>query len=179
MAQRDDVLVWIDLEMTGLDPEACRIIELAMILTDRDLNELAPPLEIVVWQPDSNLESMPPFVREMHTSSGLLDKVRQSRIDTADAERQVMGVLTQIASYRTAHLAGNSVWQDNRFMRRYMPAVSNYLHYRIIDVSTVKELAGWWNNVRYSKANGAKHTALFDIEQSIEELRFYREKVMS
>jgi oligoribonuclease len=178
VAQRDDILVWIDLEMTGLDPKTCRIIELAMILTDREFQMIANPLEIAIWQPESVLDGMSPFVRAMHTRSGLIDKVRQSQVDEVGAQTQTMGVLTEICRYRTALLAGNSVWQDARFLRNYMPAITDYLHYRIIDVSGIKELAGCWYGVRYEKPPGAKHTAMFDIQQSIAELKFYRDKVM-
>lgn len=178
MTQRDDVLVWVDLEMTGLDPKTCAIVQVALILTDRDLNELAKPVELTIWQPESVLETMSPFVREMHTKSGLLQQIRKSEVDLQDAERQVMEILTPIAAYRTGRLSGNSVWQDRRFLLEYMPAFDSYLHYRIVDVSTIKELASSWYNAYYEKPKGAKHTALFDTEQSIAELKFYRDKVM-
>lgn len=174
MAQRDDVLAWIDLEMTGLDPDTCVIVQLAMILTDRELNTLAPPLELTIWAPEPDLERMSPFVRSMHEKSGLLPLVRKSEIDLADAQRQVLEILTTHAVYGTARLAGNSVWQDKRFLMKYMPAVDSYLHYRLVDVSSLKELAAWWYNARHEKPKDGKHTALFDIQQSIEELKFYR-----
>lgn len=178
MTQREDVLVWVDLEMTGLDPKTCAIVQLAMILTDRELIEIHKPLELTLWQPESVLETMIPFVREMHEKSGLLQQIRKSEVDLQDAERQVMEILTPIAAYRTGRLAGNSVWQDRRFLVEYMPVFDSYLHYRIVDVSTIKELAGSWYNTYYEKPQGAKHTALFDTQQSIAELKFYREKVM-
>lgn len=178
MSQRDDILVWVDLEMTGLDPDSCAIVQMAMILTDRDLNEISEPLELEIWQPESVLETMGPFVRDMHTQNGLLEKVRASRYDLADAERKFMARLTKHAQYKSALLAGNSVWQDRRFLERYMPSFLNYLHYRLVDVSSVKELAKTWYGAHYEKAEGAAHTALFDIRQSIEELKFLREKIM-
>ncbi len=177
MASRDQVLVWVDLEMTGLEPTSCAIIEMAMVLTDYQLNRLAPPLNTVIWQPDAVLQTMSPFVTDMHTQSGLLTKVRASKTSLEDAEKQALALLTSHASYRTARLCGNSVWQDRRFLTAYMPAFEKYLHYRQIDVSTLKELGQWWYSSKYTKAEGAKHTALFDIEQSIEELAFYRKTI--
>lgn len=178
MTQRDDVLVWVDLEMTGLDPETCGIVELAMILTDRELNELVPALELTIWQPEEVLARMSPFVRDMHQHSGLLPRILASELDLADAERQVMEILTPIAQYKRACLAGNSVWQDRRFLTRYMPAFDDYLHYRLLDVSTLKQLGTWWYDARYEKPKDGAHTALFDIRQSIAELKFLREQVM-
>lgn len=178
VTQRDDILVWIDLEMTGLDPKTCGIVQLAMILTDRMLTELAPPLELTIWQPEEVLARMSPFVRQMHEESGLLPQIRKSELDLEDAERQVLEILAPIAAYRTACLAGNSVWQDRRFLTEFMPAFDNYLHYRLIDVSTLKELAFWWYKARYEKPKAGKHTALFDIRQSIAELKYLRQQVM-
>jgi len=178
VTQRNDLLVWIDLEMTGLDPATCGIIELAMILTDIQLTPIGQPLELTIWQPESVLERMSPFVREMHTHNGLLERVRRSEVDLQDAERQVLEILVPHAEYRTAHLAGNSVWQDRRFLRQYMPSFDSYLHYRMIDVSAIKPLAEAWYGARYEKPKDGKHTALFDIQQSIKELEFYRANVM-
>lgn len=178
MTQRDDTLAWIDMEMTGLDPDSCAIVQVALIITDHQLQELAPPLELTVWQPPSVLENMSPFVREMHRKSGLLDQISKSELDLKDAERELMDLLTRYATYKTARLAGNSVWQDRRFIAKYMPALDDYLHYRIVDVSTLKELAGWWYNVRHEKPSEGAHTALFDIRQSIDELRFYRDQIL-
>ena len=170
-------LVWIDLEMTGLDPETCAIVEIAMILTNQDLEPIGRPLNLAVWQPESVLETMEPYVRTMHTKSGLLDRVRKSDITVAVAEAKAMELLTNHCVYRCAPLCGNSIGQDRRFLTKYMPQVEGYLHYRNIDVSTVKELAWWWYELKYIKPDDGKHTALHDIEQSIAELRYLRQHV--
>lgn len=173
MASRN-VLVWMDLEMTGLDPESCAIVQLGMILTDTKLNELAPPLEINIWQPESVLATMSPFVRNMHEKSGLLEQIRASKTSVAEAEQEALALIAKHAEYRTARLCGNSIGQDRRFLVKYMPVLEGYLHYRQVDVSTLKELAGWWYNSKFDKPDTGKHTALHDIRQSIEELRFYK-----
>lgn len=178
MAQKPSpVLAWLDLEMTGLCPKACAIVEMALIVTDAELKPLAPPLELVIWQPDSVLETMAPFVRQMHEKSGLLPRIRRSEVTVADAEQEALRLLTQHAPYRTARLAGNSIGQDRRFLTAYMPALENYLHYRQLDVSTLKELALWWDGYRYQKSAEGRHTALFDVQQSIAELQAYRDNV--
>jgi oligoribonuclease len=164
--------------MTGLDPESCAIVEIGMILTDRDLEPLSQPYEVAIWQPESVLERMSPFVRNMHETSGLLAKVRASTTTVADAEQKALAIVSKHASYRTARLCGNSVWQDRRFLGRYMPGLERYLHYRQIDVTSIKELGEWWYRQVYDKPSHREHTALFDIEQSIEELRFLRGAVM-
>lgn len=176
----DPTLVWMDLEMTGLEPKSCAIVQMAIILTDSSLNALAPPLDLVVWQPDSVLETMSPFVREMHTRTGLLEKIRRSQTSLEDAERQGLDLITKHAPFKTARLCGNSIGQDRRFLYEYMPSLENYLHYRQIDVSSLKEIAGWWYNARFEKVEveGEKHTALYDIRQSIAELKFYRETIL-
>jgi oligoribonuclease len=168
------VLAWLDLEMTGLDPDTCAIVQLAIIVTDTDLRPLAQPLELTIWQPESVLERMVPFVRQMHEKSGLLAQVRQSEVDVAEAEQEAMRYLVAHAPYRTARLCGNSIGQDRKFLCRYMPLFESYLHYRQIDVSSLKELGRWWNNHTFVKADGPQHTALFDVRQSIAELEHYR-----
>lgn len=173
----DRVLVWVDLEMTGLDPETCRIVQMAMILTDTRLTELCDPFEMVVWQPESALESMTPFVRNMHAKSGLLDAVRASRNSSDECEREAMKLLTQYCGYRKGLLAGNSISQDRKFLERYMPSFAGYLHYRQVDVSTIKELAGAWYGVKFEKPDDGKHTALVDIRNSISELQYYRRHI--
>jgi len=173
----DDRLVWMDLEMTGLDPKECVIVQMAVIVTDRNLKPLDAPLDLVIWQPDSVLQSMEPFVRSMHQRSGLLDQIQKSKTSLAQAEQQAMELIVRHCSYRTAALCGNSIGQDRRFLVEYMPQIEGYLHYRNIDVSTVKELASWWYGIRYTKPDSGKHTALHDIQQSIEELRFLADKV--
>jgi oligoribonuclease len=177
VAKNDRVLVWVDLEMTGLDPETCAIVQMAMILTNPELEEIARPLDVTIWQPDSVLETMSPFVRTMHTKNGLIDKIRASTTALEEAEEQALELLSEHAAYRTGRLCGNSVWQDRRFLTRYMPRFEGYLHYRQIDVSTLKELGKWWYGASFDKPDQAQHTALFDIRQSIAELEFYRKQV--
>jgi oligoribonuclease len=174
VADTPPTLVWIDLEMTGLDPETCNIVQLAMILTDTQLNRLTQPIEINIWQPESVLAAMTPFVRDMHEKTGLIAKVRASKVSLQEAERTVLEIISAHCAYRTPRLCGNSVWQDRRFLAKYMPLVESFFHYRQIDVSTIKEMMHWWKNIRYEKPEDAKHTALQDIQQSIEELKFYR-----
>jgi oligoribonuclease len=171
------VLAWLDLEMTGLDPESCAIVQLGMILTGPDLEELAPPLELTIWQPDSVLAQMSPFVRAMHEKSGLFEQVRSSQVSLADAEREAMELLSQHAPYRAARLCGNSIGQDRRFLVKYMPTLDGYLHYRQVDVSSLKELAGWWYDSKFEKPDVGKHTALHDVQQSIAELKYYRQSI--
>ncbi|MFW6194947.1 MAG: oligoribonuclease [Chloroflexota bacterium] len=173
----DNRLVWLDLEMTGLDPETDVIVQIAIVITDRDLNEVADPLELTIWQPPEELSRMIPFVRAMHEKTGLLRQAQESETSVADAEREALALVSLHCSYRTARLCGNSICQDRRFLARHMPALENYLHYRMIDVSTVKELAGWWYGIHHRKPEGAQHTALWDARQSIEELKFYRERI--
>ena len=177
MAMAKQVLAWLDLEMTGLNPDHCAIVQLALILTDENLNELVPPLELNVWQPESVLERMSPFVRAMHEKSGLLPLVRRSEVSLEEAEQECLRLLTPHAPYRTARLCGNSIGQDRRFLVSQMPIFEGYLHYRQIDVSSIKELARWWQGVKFSKAEGGQHTALCDIRQSIAELKYYRSEV--
>ncbi|MBC7792473.1 MAG: oligoribonuclease [Clostridia bacterium] len=170
----------MDLEMTGLDPDTCAIVQMAIILTDSELNELDDPLDITIWQPNSVLETMAPYVRSMHEKSGLLEQIRRSSVSLEVAEHRAMELVSHHCSYRTARLAGNSIQQDRRFLYKYMPCFEGYLHYRQVDVSTVKELAGYWyGGLRYEKADDetAKHTAMYDIRQSINELKFFRERV--
>ena len=175
---RDNALIWIDLEMTGLDPETCGIVQIGMIITDPELNELGPPWEVTVWQPESVLERMSPFVRNMHEKSGLLPKIRASQVAVEDAARQAIELVSKQVAYRAGRLCGNSVWQDRRFLLKEMPVFEAYLHYRQIDVSTLKELAHNWYKKAYPKPQTGEHTALFDIQQSIAELKYLRKEIM-
>lgn len=169
--------VWMDLEMTGLDDKTCTIIQMATIVTDGALNELAC-LELVVWQPESALETMSPFVRRMHTDNGLLERVRKSDVSMAEAEQKTLELLTSHVGYRKGVLAGNSIWQDRRFLLRHMPHLEAYLHYRQIDVSTIKVLAKQWYGPKGEPpVKPSSHTALEDIRASIEELKFYKDKL--
>lgn len=177
-AVNDDRWIWMDLEMTGLDDKTCCILQIATILTDSQLNELAT-LDVVVWQPESALETMSPFVRKMHTDNGLLDRVRASTTSGAEAEQKTLEMITAHVPYRKGILAGNSIWQDRRFLLRHMPNLESYLHYRQIDVSTLKVICGsWWGNKGLPPQKVSSHTALEDIRASIEELRYYRAHCM-
>jgi oligoribonuclease len=177
-----DVLVWLDMEMTGLDPERERIIELAVILTDGQLAEIAVGPELVVRQSDEILAAMDDWNKSHHGASGLVERVRASTISDADAETAVLAFLdAHVPAKERPVLAGNSIHQDRRFVRRYMPALDKRLHYRMVDVSTVKELARRWYPDRVVKLPPKKdtHRAQGDIRESIDELRWYREHVFA
>ncbi|QDU84124.1 Oligoribonuclease [Planctomycetes bacterium Pla163] len=169
-------IVWMDLEMSGLDPEVERILEIAVIVTDSDLEIIAEGPELVVHQPDELLAAMDGWNTDHHGASGLTERVRASTISEADAEEQVLAFVREHCEARTAPLAGNSIWQDRRFLGRYMPRLEGYLHYRIVDVSTVKELAYRWRPevMEHVPRKRELHRALEDIKESIEELRYYR-----
>jgi oligoribonuclease len=177
MTKPSDTLVWLDLEMTGLDPDQHDIVEMAVVLTYPNLEEVAPPLALAIWQPDAALALMSPFVRAMHEKTGLIAQIKQSQTSLLEAERAALELVSKHASYRTARLCGNSIGQDRRFLVRHMPALENYLHYRQVDVSTIKELSGWWYGSKYEKPEEGKHSALNDVRQSIAELKFYRQNV--
>ena len=170
--------VWIDLEMTGLDPETCVILEAAAIVTGPDLSPLGE-LALTVWQPESKLELMDPFVRDMHTKNGLLDRVRRSQTSLADAEKELLRLVSSLCAFGEGVLAGNSIHQDRRFLVRYMPALERYLHYRQLDVSSLKVLAQAWfpGKVSFPKPT-SDHTALADIRGSIAELVYYRQNLL-
>ena len=172
-------LVWMDLEMTGLDPQADLIIEMATIITDSNLEVLAEGPVFAISTPEENLAAMDDWNQTHHSESGLLDRVRQSNVSMLEAEAQTLAFLEGWVEKDTAPLCGNSIWQDRRFLSRYMPTLESYLHYRIIDVSSLKELARRWRPDLLSalqKTNA--HTALADIRESIEELRLYRDQFL-
>ena len=171
----DARFVWVDLEMTGLDPERCVIVELAMIITDSKLTPLCE-LERAIWQPEEELARTTPFVRDMHTKNGLFEKVRASAHSLADVEKEALALLVQHTKFREGMLAGNSIWQDRRFMCRHMPLFEQFLHYRQVDVSSLKVLAGTWasSTAHFDKASKS-HTALDDIRGSLAELAHYRQ----
>ncbi|HBN13906.1 MAG: oligoribonuclease [Gammaproteobacteria bacterium] len=169
-------LIWIDMEMTGLEPDTDRIIEVATLVTDSDLNVLAEGPVIAVHQSEEALAAMDEWNQRTHGGSGLVERVRKSTIDDAEAERQTIEFLSQYADPRSSPMCGNSVHQDRRFMVRYMPALEAFFHYRNLDVSTVKELARRWRPELpggFSKAT--THQALDDIRESVDELRYYRQ----
>jgi oligoribonuclease len=175
MAHDKTPLVWIDMEMSGLVPERDRVLEVAMVVTDADLNTVAEAPVFVIHQPDEVLEAMDSWNRSTHGKSGLVDKVRASTFTEAEVEARLVEFLKPIVPERTAPLCGNTVHQDRRFMVRYLPLLDAYLHYRIVDVSTLKELAKRWRpDVLAGIAKEGRHEALADIQESIEELRHYR-----
>lgn len=173
------VIVWIDLEMTGLDPEREVIIEIASLVTDSDLNILAEGPNLAVWQPEDILANMDAWNQRTHTDSGLIDRVRASQYSVEDAEERTLNFVQKWTNSRTAPLAGNSIHQDRRFLVKYMPKLEDYLHYRILDVSTVKELATRWYPEEFMERprKNDDHQALADIRASVEELRYYREAI--
>jgi oligoribonuclease len=177
--QRKNPIVWMDLEMTGLDPERDHIIEIATLITDADLHVLAEGPELVIHQPDGVLEAMDDWNRHHHRESGLTERVRASKITLAQAERATLEFLKEWTDERTAPLAGNSIHQDRRFLARYMRGVDGWLHYRMIDVSTVKELAKRWFPTAHDRMNKKRssHRAMDDIRASIDELRYYRRTI--
>ena len=175
MARDKTPLVWVDMEMSGLVPDKDRILEVALVVTDADLNSIAEAPVYVLHQPDEVLNGMDSWNTSTHGKSGLVDKVRASTFTEAEVERRILEFLKPIVGERAAPLAGNTVHQDRRFMARYMPAFEAYLHYRIVDVSTLKELARrWYPEVVQGFTKEGKHEALADVYESIAELRHYR-----
>jgi oligoribonuclease len=177
--QEVQLLVWIDLEMTGLDPERERIIEIASIVTTGDLDIVAEGPDLVIHQPAEVLDAMDDWNVSHHTASGLVDRVRASNTSEAEAEARTLELIAAHCPPRSAPLAGNSVHQDRLFLRRYMPRLESHLHYRNVDVSTVKELARRWYPDALAKAPAKKdlHRALDDIRESVAELRYYRTSI--
>ena len=170
-----DNLVWIDLEMTGLDTQADRIIEIATIVTDASLNILAEGPVLAIHQPDAVLEGMDEWNRTTHGASGLIRRVRESTLTSAQAEARTLAFLVEHAEAGASPMCGNSVCQDRRFLAREMPALERFFHYRNLDVSTVKELARRWApEVLSGIQKASTHLALDDIRESIKELEHYR-----
>ncbi|AKH90218.1 oligoribonuclease [Edwardsiella tarda] len=175
MSASETRLIWIDLEMTGLDPERDRIIEIATLVTDAELNVLAEGPVIAVHQDDAQLALMDEWNVRTHTASGLVQRVKESRYDTAAAEQATLEFLRQWVPAGVSPICGNSVGQDRRFLFRYMPELERYFHYRYLDVSTLKELARRWKPeilAGFHKQN--THQALDDIRESVAELAYYR-----
>lgn len=172
-------MVWIDCEMTGLDTDADALVEVAALVTDFDLNVLGDGVDIVIKPPAASIEQMNPVVRRMHTESGLLAEL-DSGVDLSTAEHLVLDYIRQhVPEPRKAPLAGNTVGTDRLFLARDMPELESYLHYRVVDVSSIKELARrWYPRVYFAApAKTGNHRALADIQESIEELRYYRATV--
>lgn len=171
----DDNLIWIDLEMTGLRPDTDSIIEIATMVTDRDLNELAEGPEFAIHHEEARLMAMDEWNRHQHGKSGLWQRVLESGTDHARAEAETIAFLERWVPPGKSPMCGNSICQDRRFLYRQMPALERYFHYRNLDVSTLKELARRWAPAVYKGFNkDSSHTALSDIRDSIEELRYYR-----
>ncbi|NVK40948.1 MAG: oligoribonuclease [Oceanospirillaceae bacterium] len=173
---RSTNLIWIDLEMTGLDPDRDLIIEIATIVTDAQLNIIEEGPSLAVHQPDAALDAMDEWCTRQHGQSGLTQRVRDSRIDAAEAERQTLAFLARHVDKGASPMCGNSICQDRRFLYRYMPELEAFFHYRNLDVSTLKELARRWKPETLTgfRKQGS-HLALDDIRDSISELRHYRE----
>lgn len=168
--------IWIDLEMTGLDAEKDKIIEIATIVTDENLNVLAEGPVFAIHQPDALLAGMDEWNTRQHHASGLIDRVKMSTVNEGYAEEMTLAFLRQYTVAGKSPMCGNSVWQDRRFLSRYMSHLEKYFHYRLIDVSTLKELALRWAPAIYQGfQKDSQHLALEDIRDSIAELKYYRE----
>ncbi|XP_035790385.1 oligoribonuclease, mitochondrial-like [Anopheles albimanus] len=169
-------IVWIDLEMTGLDVESDRILEIACIITDSELNITAKGPNLILHEPDSVLEGMNEWCKKQHRQTGLVEAVKESRLTLQQAEKDILDFIKQYCPAKTCPMAGNSIYMDRLFISKHMPALNEYLHYRVIDVSTIKELCKRWNNITYSDAPRKRlvHRALDDILESITELTYYK-----
>ena len=176
MPQDQNNLAWLDMEMTGLDPDRDRIIEMAIVVTDPQLNTVAESPVLVVHQEDSVLEAMDDWNKSMHARSGLIAKVKASTLAEAEVEQRYLDFLAQYLPSRISPICGNSICQDRRFLARHMPRLEAYFHYRNLDVSTLKELVKRWKpELAKGLTKHGKHEALADIYESIEELKYYRE----
>ena len=177
-APANEHLIWVDMEMSGLNPETERILEIAIIVTDAHLNVIATAPVWVVHQEDALLDAMDAWNKGTHGKSGLIDKVKASTLTEADVEAQCLAFLKQHVKASISPMCGNTIHQDRRFMNRYMPKLEAYFHYRNIDVSTIKELCKRWQpEIAKGFTKKQAHTALADIIESVEELRYYREKL--
>jgi oligoribonuclease len=179
MAADPNNLIWIDMEMTGLQPDADRVIEIAMLVTDPQLNVLATGPVLVVHQPDEVLDAMDTWNKSTHAKTGLIERVRASSLTEVDAERQALEFVSAHVPANVSPMCGNSICQDRRFLARWMPRLEAHFHYRNLDVSTLKELVRRWKPELKAFSKEGKHEALADILESIEELKFYRKNVMT
>lgn len=176
LAKSDLNLVWMDLEMTGLDPERERIIEIAVIVTDPDLTVSVEGPVLAVHQSDETLAGMDNWNKSTHGKSGLIDRVKASTVTEAEAEAQILAFIKKYVPKKASPLCGNTIGQDRRFLVRYMPKLEDYMHYRNLDVSTLKEIARRWKPEVYKNFKKKQaHTALADVQESIDELKYYRE----
>jgi oligoribonuclease len=179
MAQDANRLIWIDMEMTGLSPEADRIIEVALVVTDQDLNVLAEGPVRVVHQGEDILDAMDSWNKGTHGRSGLIDRVKAATASEAEVEEELIRFLAALVPPNASPMCGNSVCQDRRFLARYMSRLEAYFHYRNLDVSTLKELARRWKpEVMAGFSKQSKHEALADVYESIQELRYYRGQLL-
>ncbi|NRB69643.1 MAG: oligoribonuclease [Vibrio sp.] len=180
MSFSDQNLIWIDLEMTGLDPETHKVIEIATIVTDSELNILAEGPVLAIHQSEEELAKMDEWCTTTHTGSGLVDRVRASKVTEQDAVRQTIEFLEQWLPKGVSPICGNSVGQDRRFLYKHMPELETYFHYRYIDVSTLKELTRRWKpEVLDGFSKTGSHLALDDIRESIAELKYYRQTIFN
>jgi len=171
-------MVWMDLEMSGLDPKACAILEIASVITDKDLNILEQGPNLVVHQPQSVMDGMDDWNKEHHSKSGLIEAVKNSHTTLEDAEKLTLEFVSKHCSPKSSPLCGNTIYQDRRFLIEYMPRLEDYLHYRLVDVSSIKELVKRWYGPEFQAPHKKqKHKALDDIRETIEELKFYRKMV--
>ena len=180
MSQNKNNLIWIDLEMTGLDTFNDTIIEIATVVTDKDLNKLAEGPVIAIHHPDSVLDAMDEWNQSHHGGSGLIKRIKESKVTMAEAEAETIKFLEEYVPKGASPMCGNSICQDRRFMAREMPVLEDFFHYRNLDVSTLKELAARWKpEVLDQHVKKGAHLALDDVLESIEELQFYREAILS
>ena len=178
---KNDRIVWADCEMTGLDPDRHVLVEIAVIVTDAELRPLDEGIDLVIHASEDELAEMDDFVQNMHARSGLTDQIRESTLSLAEAEQQVLKYVQRFVEVEgAAPLAGNSIGTDRRFIAKYMPKLDEFLHYRMIDVSSIKELARRWYPKVYAgqPQKGLSYRALADIQESIQELTFYRNAIM-
>jgi len=176
MAQDPNHLIWIDMEMSGLNPDTDRVLEVALVVTDPQLNTVAEAPVLVVHQADAALDAMDDWNKSTHGKSGLTDRVKASALSEADVEERMLAFLSEHVPPKVSPMCGNSVHQDRRFLARHMPRLEAYFLYRNLDVSTLKELARRWKpDIMAGLAKHGKHEALADIYESIAELRYYRE----
>jgi len=170
-------LIWLDLEMTGLNPSINRIIEIATVITDAQLNVIAEGPAMAIFQPEEILSHMDDWNQNQHTQSGLVNRIRHSQVDEAQAEQLTLEFLSKYLPPKTSPICGNTIYQDRRFLYKWMPQLESFFHYRNVDVSTIKELAlRWYPQIVGSYKKDSTHTALADVYDSINELKFYREK---
>ena len=171
-------LIWLDMEMTGLQPDSDRVIEIALLVTDAQLNVLATGPVLAIHQPDEVLDGMDSWNKSTHAKTGLIERVRASTLCEAEAEKQALAFLAAHVPAGVSPMCGNSICQDRRFLARWLPRLEAHFHYRNVDVSTLKELLRRWKpEVKFAKEG--KHEALADILESIEELKYYRKSVMT